>query len=1031
MPFQIFERLFNSGIDTKADPRVLTGKLLDLKNGVFTRYGNIRKRNGYERLPAAADAGRALYTRGDELLLSDGESLFTYSEGQQAWYDRGPFHPLALSTQIVSKTSASAQQHADRAEHAGVTVRAWETTAGVVFTVTDTATGAVLAHEQAIATGALPMVRRVGEVIHVAYWDDAANELRAQVVRPGALAASLAEPPVTLAADPRTSPPPAFDISSADGEALLVYSTSTTGIFRMGKLLESGGFEGTLVAEDAGDPIIALAVSWGVGDYALSQLVVATTSTPTVTGYEYEWDSGAGEFTAINTGVLGTSGVRAAIAAAGSDPIWHVWWEEPAVDDVDRIVRSRPWVTVDGPSTPAIELRHSVLCSRGWSVGGHGFVHVTHVSDLQTTYFALRGAGTGSDGTTPVLVARALSGTAGGVPESIQTGSEVVTLPDVGLCADGLYRVALGYVERLDTEAIASTTGSGIPDQLTPVYTEPGVVELAYDFTAKAPAAQVGRSLYLAGGHLQQYDGVSVVEQNFHLYPEGVTAIEATGPMTAGVRAYRVYLGWVNDQGERELSTYATEVQATITATKGVLLTLRTVAHTAKRGARGNAYFVIFRTAADPFDTSPFHQVTSLDPAATGANGFVFNDPDVDTVQFLDNMTDEELVTKPLDPANAGELDNLPGYGSVIASGQDRVFLAGLDDPNKVLYSKLHFGGDSVAFNEALAIQVDEEGGPITGLRMLGETLVIFKERSVYYVTGSGRDNLGAGADYSEANLLVADCGSINQSSIVSGPDGVYFQSAKGIHVVAGAGGAMYVGAPVEAYNADEVTAATLLADVNQIRFLTAGDRTLVFDYFFKQWSTFTNHAGAAAVVWRGTYAYVREDGDVMLEASGSWADAGTPVRLVIETDWIKLAGLQGFKRVRRMGFIGEFRTPHTLRISYAYDYEAGFPYVYTWDPAAVINESVYGSEVYGEETPYGGPGSSVYQAMHGLRKQKCQSVRFRFEDVGAETPGTAFVLTGLALEADVIGNIFRQGEARLIGSAASAKYSPVPGGGD
>jgi hypothetical protein len=227
-----------------------------------------------------------------------------------------------------------------------------------------------------------------------------------------------------------------------------------------------------------------------------------------------------------------------------------------------------------------------------------------------------------------------------------------------------------------------------------------------------------------------------------------------------------------------------------------------------------------------------------------------------------------------------------------------------------------------------------------------------------------------------------------------------------------------------------DVTAATLLADVNQIRFLTAGERTLVYDYHFKQWSTFTNHAGASAVLWRDTYAYVRDDGDVMVEADDSWTDAGTPVRLVIETDWIKLAGLQGFKRVRRVGFLGEFRSAHKLRISYAYNYESSWPHVFDWDPAEVINQSVYGSETYGDETPYGGPGSSVYQGLHGLRFQKCQSIRFKFEDVGADSPGEAFILTGLALEADVIGNIYRQGAARLIGSSTSGGYIPGPGEG-
>jgi hypothetical protein len=648
MAYSIFERLFNSGIDTKADPRVLTGKLLDLKNGVFTRYGNIRKRNGYERLAAAASAGRALYTRGDELLLSDGESLFTYSEGQEAWYDRGPFHPLALSTQVVSKTSASAQRHADRAEAGGITVRAWETADGVAFTVTDTATGAVLAHEQLLAGAALPMVRRIGTVVHVCYWQDSANELRSQIIRPAALAASLAEPPITLAADIRVgSDPPAFDISSADGEAVIVYTSSTASTFRLGKLKESGGYEGSVLSVSAGATINALAVAWGVDGFAAGQLVVVSTTSAT-SGFEFEYDDG--EFTQVGTSAIGAAAVRVACAPVpGAGPAWYAWWETSAASTTDHVVRSRPWVTVSGASTPTVELRHSVLASRGWNVGNHAFVHVAHESPLQSTYWALRGAGTGSDGVTPVLVSRALSGTAAGAPLALRNPAETVrTLPDVELCADGLHRVALGYKQRLDTQAIASTVGSDIPDLLTPVYTEPGVIELAYDFAAKAASAQVGESLYLASGHTHQYDGVSVVEQNVHLYPEGVTVTEgAAGALAAGVYAFRVYVGWVNDQGERELSTYATEVQATITASKKINVAIPTIAHTAKRGDRGALFFVVFRSEVTPFDTSEFNRVSSLDPAETGDNGFIFNDPDADSVSFVDNMTDEDRKTRP------------------------------------------------------------------------------------------------------------------------------------------------------------------------------------------------------------------------------------------------------------------------------------------------------------------------------------------------------------------------------------------------
>ena len=104
----------------------------------------------------------------------------------------------------------------------------------------------------------------------------------------------------------------------------------------------------------------------------------------------------------------------------------------------------------------------------------------------------------------------------------------------------------------------------------------------------------------------------------------------------------------------------------------------------------------------------------------------------------LDNFADATLTGKEAFGENGDVLENLaPPPATIIAATQDRIFLAGLsDNPYRVVYSKLRGESEVAAFHDALAIELPPDGGDITALGFLNETLVVFKETAVFALPG-------------------------------------------------------------------------------------------------------------------------------------------------------------------------------------------------------------------------------------------------------------------------------------------------------
>jgi hypothetical protein len=1012
--------LFAGGIETKSDAKsVPSTKLLVLENGVFGRAISIKKRNGYEVVDTIDDAIRT-GVRDDELLTFTPNRCYSQPSTAPDRSDVGGVFSVVGTDRPLIKTGTQ-QLQPDHASLSGVTVSAWEDSlGGVWWSVTDTVTGRVFrAATQADALGQAPRCVSSGANLHVYYAVPTTSRMMVLVIDPTSPATAVIPAVITDDLDPTN---PAFDACQTnrlDTPALLAWHEALSDNIRVGYVASAGVLGGPLSGHPsvfrlsgALDPVapfapIAVAfhdVDGGSGD--IIALAYVGASVAFLTGGSL---AAPISIDVIRPGPAVVDAQRVALALVG-DTAW-VAWEEAAAQASERfvIVKEVSASLGDGAET---EIRSVGLASRAWAIDEDAFAVFVHDTTFFNTYIALRLSDF-------VPVGRLAPGLAAGAPLRRHLSSVHVV--------DDVARFALPVRTRL-----AGETGTQ--------FRETGVRLFALDFESDAShqTAQLGRGLYMGGACPMHYDGRVWTEQGFHVGPELIVATPGVGgSMTSSTTVeYRAWYEHTDAQGEvhrgpTSIGTLVTMggVDTQVTLTVPMLRVTR----------KTNVQICVARSrSADTGKTAEMFRVTSLDPTTDGAvNGFIANDPTVDSVTFIDRMSDDDLEEQEPIYTDGGILSNDPApLGSSVARGKSRLFFTDPSDGNVIRYSQTIEDGFGLECPPELTIKIDPFGGDITALAVDGDRIVVFKTFAIFVFAGDGPLANGdtATSGFSTEQLLTSDVGCTDPASIVLTPGGHMFKTAKGIYAMTGAaagrdqhqgiGAVQYVGAPVEAFNAQSVRRATVMPDRTQVVFLTDDGLTLLYDYLFGQWSTFTNHEGLDAAVVSGRYHYLRADGRLFRETPGVFSDAGTRIRLRFETAWLHIAEqLQGFQRFWYLHLLGTWVSPHQLGVQYQTDYTPGWTDAYWLDATGLtdstgwitgtsaapigidpITGTPYGDGIYGDG-PWGGVSPDLYQWRVGLN-EKGQSIQFRFEDFEAVGYlGGSFELTELLLTGGIKGN--------------------------
>jgi hypothetical protein len=297
----------------------------------------------------------------------------------------------------------------------------------------------------------------------------------------------------------------------------------------------------------------------------------------------------------------------------------------------------------------------------------------------------------------------------------------------------------------------------------------------------------------------------------------------------------------------------------------------------------------------------------------------------------------------------------------------------------------------------------------VVALAVMDDAVVVLKETALYYIAGPGpaaNPDADANAAFSDPVLITSDIGCSQPSSVVSTPIGIMFQTSKGIYLLGRDRQVSYIGAPVEAFNDQTVRGAALMPDRTQVLFVCDSGRSLLYDYFFQQWSTFTV-TGLGVVVAGGVSHVLLADGRVFRETPGAYFDGTSQVTLQLETAWYKFSdALQGFQLVYHLYALGQRDSAHQLSMEYQTDYVNQWSAPFTID-ARTDDGTAYGDGAYGDGA-YGGTPSSAYQYRWHLCLP-CEAIRFRFSDIqDAGVSGKSFELTELLLTGGVKSNVIR-----------------------
>lgn len=968
------------GLDTKTDSKLVSSNnLLELENAKFQKGGALQKRNGYIGTSSDYVDGSTsistitgLATLNDELLAVDDNCLCSYAQNVDGWISKGQLASLDVTTQNIIKNSAQ-QTNPQTGFLNGTVVTAWEDSRGGVR-----ATISLLADEQIVvgdtelsSTAVNCKVTTYAGKIWVYYVEG--TNLKAVSVDPLNLAFSSA---TTVASDVNATNK-VFDITTRGALGLIAYN-NTAGDTKLAYLTSAPALGSPVTGQPTpvthaiqsdesvliynhDDTYIHIFQSNGTNFYGTIYNTDFTTAVATVTIDTAVVDAIAVERIDATNLVLYTSQYN------GAAP--H-----------NTTVETHDWDTSGSFTNNGILRRSVAVSSKGFTdSNGNFYVPVQHQSDLQSTSFIMDSSGE--------IIAKFLASETGAFFGSTKPLSEVIEVDT-------------------DRFLFAQTKKGKLISESGSIFTTVGVSNVTLDFSGGNPIQfeQLGESTQFTGGFIKGYDGSIVTEQNFHLYPENFTLAQSAsgGSMSDGTYQVILLYEWTDARGQIHRS--ATSVAKSITLTGGgssqeINVTFPCIALTEK----DSISLVAYRTTDGG---TIFYRATSVTTPA-------LNDRTAISVAVDLTIDDTDLQGNELLYTTGGVLDNFPPpTASVITSFKNRVFLAGLENKNRIQYSKQYVVGEGVSYPAEFIIQLEDGGEEITALGVLDDKLIIFKETQSFALVGDGPLDTGLQNDFGTPTPIATRTGVAKDSpkSVVTTPLGVMYKSNKGIYLLDRSLVAKYIGAPVEEFNSEAILSSKLIADQNEVRFVTDGGRILVYNYYFNRWASYTTFTGATdSVVWDNQYV-VSNSTQVLIESVGTFTDLGAAINQKVTTAWYQFATHQGFQKIKKAVLLGKFKGNHKLKVSIGYNFEDYYNEEIVIDTSTLFETGDFGDEVYGDEDPFGTSDLSVYQFELRPSRMRCQAIRFKIEDQYVSDRTEGFELTSLTFEVGVKKGTMRLG---------------------
>lgn len=1057
---------FTGGLDTKSDSKfVKPTKLLDLQNGVFSAPGSIKKRFGYTPFAASIAGGasiasaQAVMTLGNELLVADNLSLYSYDNALSKWINHGwqdttgdqKLFDSVYVTQAAVIQDTYRQYSNDAATYNNTTrCYVWEDSRGgaCYYRVVDLATGQLVVGTTAIATNSVkPKVLTVGTYFVMFWVDTTGPTLKCRTLDATSPTSALGGA-VSLSGtnimksgtgkqnyDATTNGTDVYAIFYSDNGAgadqtAAVYLLITAGvptIQRNAVLAADKCWAPTVFMDSfAGGPVFLYYNTdngVGGGNVKLNAYNgILTVSLGTAT-YAAVFDS----VTSL-TGVCLSSQslslylyigrLRLSVLSTVQQASYFYTTGATVTGSYTLTARAANFTTVS-PTGKAFAYANRAYCVVAYDLpednAAQGVTGVGSASNysLEPTYFVIDQQGR--------QVAKILYSNGGGVPGRQQGYNEPASagvastygsamLPETSAGSSA----TLFQFTVLQQEAISVVNGAG-------VFSQTGITDVTLNFWDTQYSLmrdQAAECLTIGGGYPQLYDGANVVEQGFHVFPE-VLYIQSGGG-SGHTYSYVACYEWTDNKGNihRSAPSPALTVKTTnaIANAHQVNVKCLGLGVTQKLGLISPVSVVWYRTTDG--GAIYYRATTSSTPGASGSTNVpITNNQTI--VSFVDGLDDATLVNgAPLYTTGGVVADVPPNACSNPVTFAVREWVILTDQDNALGYSKALVPNTPVEWGDGFIQNIDPRGGKITAIATMDDKLIIFKQRAIFYLTGIGPDDTGGQNDFGSGTMIVSDVGCIAPRSVLLTPDGLMFQSEKGIYLLDRALGVSYIGAQVEGritFGTTKITGAYLQPNSQRAVFVSpnlSSGYALVYDYLMRQWSVSVSSLTTTllpndAAIWNdptqgNTPILALPAGTVggssvapaIKENYSGYSDvisvnsADHYINLSLTTAYMQLSQVQGYQRVYKLFLLGTFASNHQLFFAIDYDFAGTY--------AQQIFQTVTGSAGAPEQV-------RIFPST-----QKCEALSLTVTDLGTGTYGQGLSLSDLALEVGIKRGGFR-----------------------
>lgn len=1016
---------FGQGVGTKTDPKMLqSGKLTTLTNGIFQKSGRLSKRNGYTNFGLSIIGGgtigtqQMLGTMGQRLLCASSGVLYDYSETANAWKNAGKWDSIKADDIFVSGAFPLERNASSviSGNYSIVAYDSWSITTGieagsgtsVYLSVIDLQTNTTVKSDLIVSVdGRYSRLFLFGDGnVGIFYFTPTGTKLAFKTVSISNGAVTLGSE-VSLATDIQPYNDSfdgysqydwfSFDLAKNGNNCTLVYSSPIGGNpIILNTLNSSGASQATTSLSSAGR---AFPISTQVGSDGNIWIYWAfpnrTTGSPgVITPIRYAIFSSSLSLVLGKTTLAGTYAyVRQLAAVEVNVTTQNLYFSvvpfitgEASVDLVTPTIYFCTNTTTGTFADPFAWLFNLDIFGKTFIQNGNTYLPCVYPSIDQNTGFLI-------DLSDKHAAAKFLFNTCEcAYSVEVNSGNTGPAIGGYWWRYPGFLTIASTY----NSNRVIFSSGKiiqAIIGTTSELHFVMGscLVDLTWNDQDSFQSLESNGIVVLNGSIPSIYDGSGVSELGFNTFPELQGVLSSTGgSLAAGNYEFQAVYQWSDGQGNLYQSEDSDPLSVTTSGTTSkITLTAKLPALTQRTLAVNPIQLLWYVTTVN--GVIPY-QLAQTSLSAIGGTASITDSAEIPVAD----------QTQPIYTQGGAIVSNSPPPPSMLMwLNNNRLWMVNSEDQS-IWYSKTFASLTGIEMSALLTVAPDLRFGNIVAGHAMDEKTVLIKEKGLTYFIGDGADDSGSGSSISLPQIIPTSIGGSNSRGVYLFPSGLLFRGAnnRGIYLLDRGVNIQYIGADVEDFNSQNIVSIKSVPNSTQLRFLTSSGSTIMYDYFFNQWGTFTNHTGYDSTVWNGTYLYSRTDGSLYQENTTTFLDNATSYALSLTTAWIKAGTIQGFQRVRRCAMLGDFlsgNTGYAMQIAQAVDFSTTFqtPISFTLGAA-------------------GNPASFRYRERFPI--QKCDTIQLQITELPTGASGQYLDFSDLGLEIGIKRGLNRLPPSQSVG---------------